>query len=1369
LQEDVGELEDLVYKPDTFGTIRAMGIDKYPGEMPIARELIQNADDAAATFVRFKLWDHEIVVENDGRPFTKPDEIQEKEKSDFFRISHIGLGKKEEEMTGTFGIGFTSVFHITDTPRIVSNGWDFEIHVNDLPTRKYVPFDAVTRLHLPLRLTETELSRKISAEPFDLKKLKTFEDELVYEAYRDIFFLRTTKKIEAFRKGTRLFTITKEIKQTETLEQHLSRQQITVRILYIKDGKERRRVENWVVYSLEGIEIQKDLEILGQKLKQQVAIALPLEYENGKITKRFVASNRAYYTLPVMPTGFSFNYNASKLYTTSGRGEFVAKEGSKRDWNLWQMDNMAELLADAINDLISGGIDPKIIYSFVPSSSQSLHLLDERLFKSFKAKVDSKEVRLFYTSKGVWSEKDGIFLNWDGLHRVLPAETGRNLIHQDLKRYAAVFQSYGINSIGLEELVESLELKYGTSAWKNEKSEDPNQIRMIFEYLGKKRIKSQLMEKLRKICILLTEEGILRSQEYGLYFPTDEKMPLIDKDDIIHNLTYNTPTSRKFLERKLKIKKLDLHHLIIDSFLPRVGGYNAEQKFEFIWYLVKCQRDVLRKRDVVQELRGKLRDFLIAENSNDPTGSIFFFSVELKEIFGNKLNYLSSKYEEQGKKENVKWKIFFRKIGVEETPLPPKVKAVAQEVESSGSNAKSLKRGTLLLKFLDAHWRSFYSKYTGDLGALKAYAWIPTEKKALALPTAVYINRGLVAIVGESQNFIGIKPPRNKGLINLLGLLSNARIDDVVKFLLSRIGESVGRDKPVPFRVYSFLDRNADSISSVNRDTLIQNRTIWFKGKLWKPNKLFIEAHRNEFGPNGWLRGYIQNEKISKLDRLCSVLGLNKKAQIPDSYLDWLYDVACSSENRFLNDWEIKLIKNAYSKMAPFTSAISDSQFENLKQKRVLLTSELQLKYPYECYLLRRSEEAIRKKVTTAGIVIPVVEAENAEHERLYLKLGANELAYSISSKRADTSETYLDNDLTEKLRSTVPWLDGFEYSSVGAVSDFNLALSNLKVLRVRGLSVLYSVEGADGVHTGNPIRDSCCLEKDEENILYLDEDFDLKNNEHLRLLSLNIIRYLNPKIDKVTWTFVVPSILFLGQMIGISPYYREGKPTVPVELGRPEQQTKTESIKMPRLQKILETNAELVVKHELISKDAQEKLLEEQAETLEEESTGKPLNTTKMFREKKHIQTVKSQSSITFTYQPKIVARKNWKLTILNGEEVYLEEGIVPPSIEKIKIMRILLKKIVQAMGLNPETVNLCVARATTDGYNLDGQLFFNVARNDPPFRWFGVVARELAYNHSHLYYPHVKTMIDLLAKGLENINTLLPEFQRVKTTMAS
>lgn len=159
--------------------------------------------------------------------------------------------------------------------------------------------------------------------------------------------------------------------------------------------------------------------------------------------------------------------------------------------------------------------------------------------------------------------------------------------------------------------------------------------------------------------------------------------------------------------------------------------------------------------------------------------------------------------------------------------------------------------------------------------------------------------------------------------------------------------------------------------------------------------------------------------------------------------------------------------------------------------------------------------------------------------------------------------------------------------------------------------------------------------------------------------------------------------------------------------------------------------------------------------------------DTSRYFSEKKHISEIKTPPSVRYSTEPKIAAPKNWKLEIVEGEEVYVEEGLTLPPIDRIKNLRRLTRKIVKAMVLNPETVNICVADAVTDGYNQEKQLFFNAAREDSPYRWFGVVARELAYNHSHGHYPHVKAMVDLIAIGLENIGPILPEFAMLKDSM--
>ena len=77
--DDIGQ--NLKYIPDPWGTVRALGIDTYPGEMAIVRELIQNADDSIdkekklyPKYIKFIIKQNELIIEHDGKPFTKPPE-----------------------------------------------------------------------------------------------------------------------------------------------------------------------------------------------------------------------------------------------------------------------------------------------------------------------------------------------------------------------------------------------------------------------------------------------------------------------------------------------------------------------------------------------------------------------------------------------------------------------------------------------------------------------------------------------------------------------------------------------------------------------------------------------------------------------------------------------------------------------------------------------------------------------------------------------------------------------------------------------------------------------------------------------------------------------------------------------------------------------------------------------------------------------------------------------------------------------------------------------------------------------------------------------------------------------------------------------
>ena len=137
--ESFGQHEDL--------TVRLSGIlDGYPID-GILKELVQNADDARASEIHFihdtrSLGYEKVAIEDEtceeiqgpalcvynDRPFTK---------EDIEGIKRLGTGSKRNaiEKTGRYGIGFNSVYHLTDCPSFLSN--DDTLVIFD-PHRRYV-------------------------------------------------------------------------------------------------------------------------------------------------------------------------------------------------------------------------------------------------------------------------------------------------------------------------------------------------------------------------------------------------------------------------------------------------------------------------------------------------------------------------------------------------------------------------------------------------------------------------------------------------------------------------------------------------------------------------------------------------------------------------------------------------------------------------------------------------------------------------------------------------------------------------------------------------------------------------------------------------------------------------------------------------------------------------------------------------------------------------------------------------------------------------------------------------------------------------------------------------------------------------------
>jgi len=126
IEEVRSDREDLARVLKKHLGIRKIVEDLYPDNAHFLFELLQNAEDAGATDTAFTLTKSGLIFEHNGRPFEPPD---------IYAITDIGEGTKanDDDKIGQFGIGFKAVFAYTESPRIWSSEFAFEISDLVLP------------------------------------------------------------------------------------------------------------------------------------------------------------------------------------------------------------------------------------------------------------------------------------------------------------------------------------------------------------------------------------------------------------------------------------------------------------------------------------------------------------------------------------------------------------------------------------------------------------------------------------------------------------------------------------------------------------------------------------------------------------------------------------------------------------------------------------------------------------------------------------------------------------------------------------------------------------------------------------------------------------------------------------------------------------------------------------------------------------------------------------------------------------------------------------------------------------------------------------------------------------------------------------
>ena len=189
------------------------------GKTTLAHELIQNADDAkddngnlSATIISFDVTDDALIVSNDA-VFREVD---------FDRMRELASGSKRREAgdrtTGAFGVGFVSVYQITDRPEIHSTGrrWVFRPDSSEGQQIKQtidpsITIDKGTRFWLPWAFQESRVRQELRSPIVDEEYVDSFAGELSEALPNAILFLKKLESMDLLRNGERVTRVTRVV------------------------------------------------------------------------------------------------------------------------------------------------------------------------------------------------------------------------------------------------------------------------------------------------------------------------------------------------------------------------------------------------------------------------------------------------------------------------------------------------------------------------------------------------------------------------------------------------------------------------------------------------------------------------------------------------------------------------------------------------------------------------------------------------------------------------------------------------------------------------------------------------------------------------------------------------------------------------------------------------------------------------------------------------------------------------------------------------------------------------------------------------------------------------------------------------------
>lgn len=440
------------------------------GYATLAHELIQNADDAPASWMSFNIETGRdaLILDNDG-VFTDCGNVEAPEcswssdsihnhKCDFhrFRSADSGDKRRQEGATGAFGIGFISVYQLTDRPELISAGRHWILHEEESEDKRIEvcpscpqcsePGLPGTRFIFPFaREDQSQLRRALKADPVPKDVTARLLKELERSLPIAMLFLKKLNTIEIQENGVPRRKFEREREDDAVIISQGSPDKD--RVFRLLHGNFQKEAEDLRLQHPDRIE---------EKRSADVVVALPDEMLNAGLLCAFLPAEKI--------LGLPFHVNAD-FFPSNDRKRIILDDDYQSQWNREALLAAARTVAEAVPRLTKM-LGAERFWHLVSTLNDLARNSRRDNSDSVWAKfwnalvVVLRREAVVLTAFGNWTTADsGVTIlqhreEADNIH-VLQG-LGIDLVSEDLRPYQSILRSIEVPFFNIETLCSAL-------------------------------------------------------------------------------------------------------------------------------------------------------------------------------------------------------------------------------------------------------------------------------------------------------------------------------------------------------------------------------------------------------------------------------------------------------------------------------------------------------------------------------------------------------------------------------------------------------------------------------------------------------------------------------------------------------------------------------------------------------------------------------------------------------------------------------------------------------------------------------------------------------------------------------------------------